>query len=834
MKSHFLATCCICLFCTTSAFAWNDKVTHRTLSFYAANAFFDPEFMESEVKGLKAKDLIEEGSEREDDWPWYWPPSARSGNHFHAPNRPLERAGWNETKGMSTPLWAQNKEEQEKFYGGDWSWGKVRDHLYNYLIATSKQAEDDNLVKMLKGLGYQMHLVQDMSQPNHVRDDTHIPDGFGWKWIVNGFETWAKDNNIKIIRNEILDKQDENGKPVFPVPDVQVDLTKLFDGDPSKVPVARLSDTREHLTELASADGKPTYAIKPSTSLSQGLAEYTNANFFSEKTAFAADRYALTDTRHQFPYPRKSETNLQEFIDSYLGPVVQTDVDGKSYLTFEISKEKTTGEPLKCLAMPGPNTLSFFKEFGGEGGMFYGSFQLDERCMKEYAEKLIPRTVGYSKAMLDYFFRGTIEITIPPDIPPNNRRIVLNAKNTAPDGEEMENGTIELMVAYTPYVKKDPALAAGKLVPSSEIKRLRIPEKTGLREISRSGTKLEFDLPEQLPPLARDISLVLVYRGDLGSEKYTDPSGTDYGKAVAFEEIYLDGINGDLDLSLPSRGVYAAVNDPALSASFSDFAVKARNTSATPSTGGNVELLAIYNKALDNPFDSREVPLEEEISYVSATVSGETIPITVGKDFLYPLASARIPVDAVNVYVYLLYHGSDGTGLHGLKDISEPTPVEVFNDTDQSCVNGQLYNSGEEAATAADLLGNHNGIFDEAILFPSNINNIYFKAGAPGTITTAPTASDNTLTGSGLLPGQKLRLGYIFTDYSFDYAIDEVVSPQGVYFPSQVLQGEGFEYQWDRGFDMMYGIRGQAMYNGAGAVYENKIYPPGSPACPSH
>ena len=241
-----------------------------------------------------------------------------------------------------------------------------------------------------------------------------------------------------------------------------------------------------------------------------------------------------------------------------------------------------------------------------------------------------------------------------------------------------------------------------------------------------------------------------------------------------------------------------------------------------------------FDKALESPFDSKEVPLEPAVSYVSASLPGRSIATVGGTEFLYSLASALIPVNATNMYVYLIYHGSGGTVLHGLKDISEPTPVDIFNDTDQSCVNGQWYNSGNEALTAADLAGNHNGVFDEEYLLPSALDTVYYKAGAPGTITTAPTASNNTLTGGGLLPGQKLRLGYILTGYSFDYAIDEIVSPPGVYFLSQVLQGAGFEYQWDRGFDMMYSIRGETMYTGAGVVYENATYPPDSPACPSH
>ena len=37
----------------------------------------------------------------------------------------------------------------------------------------------------------------------------------------------------------------------------------------------------------------------------------------------------------------------------------------------------------------------------------------DEKCHEDYAALLIPRAVGYSAALLDYFFRGVLEITAP-------------------------------------------------------------------------------------------------------------------------------------------------------------------------------------------------------------------------------------------------------------------------------------------------------------------------------------------------------------------------------------------------------------------------------------
>jgi hypothetical protein len=38
---------------------------------------------------------------------------------------------------------------------------------------------------------------------------------------------------------------------------------------------------------------------------------------------------------------------------------------------------------------------------------------LDLECYKEYAQNLIPRAVGYSAGLLNYFFRGTLDVSWP-------------------------------------------------------------------------------------------------------------------------------------------------------------------------------------------------------------------------------------------------------------------------------------------------------------------------------------------------------------------------------------------------------------------------------------
>ena len=227
------------LFTATMAFAWNDEVTHPTLSEFSAEQYFGATFMDEFINGIEVRKLIRQGATLEDAGnPFQFAVgSARSLNHFHNPTKStLADAGLTDLPfsylyGMSALLWAQSGDYQKTKVGGDWSWQAVRDYQYAYLTSPDNAVRNDNNASYLKGLGYQMHLVQDMGQPNHVRNDTHVADGAGWKM---GLETWAKanDKNIK----EMLQSAT--------IPTVTVDLKTPFIADTTKVPVAKLFDTR--------------------------------------------------------------------------------------------------------------------------------------------------------------------------------------------------------------------------------------------------------------------------------------------------------------------------------------------------------------------------------------------------------------------------------------------------------------------------------------------------------------------------------------------------------------------------------------------------------------
>ena len=200
------------------------------------------------------------------------------------------------------------------------------------------------------------------------------------------FEVWASKQRSYI--NTLA------AQPLFPT----VPLNRSYYG---LTPITNFIDTDPY-------DGTP-----PSTSLTQGIAEYANANFFSDDTLFAAEQ-KVGDARHYFPYPKASSTNLQDYLDQKLLPKTIVAEDGQPDVSFWIAKVRD-GEQIAHFVKPLYWTDDTRDGSAGEGAgnvsKLYGRlFYRDETCHADYAKHLIPRAVGYSAALIDYFFRGKITL----------------------------------------------------------------------------------------------------------------------------------------------------------------------------------------------------------------------------------------------------------------------------------------------------------------------------------------------------------------------------------------------------------------------------------------
>lgn len=841
----------IILISVNDACCWDDTDTHPRITEYAVSKFFEPSFLLEDLalSGVtkKATFWLQDGSRLEDagikiilglEYP------DRSVNHFHDPTKPLNEAGLSDlpiSPQMSTVLWAQNRAAQSAATGGDWSWQQVRDHYYHHLTGTDKQTRDAYLARKLMGLGYQMHLVQDMSQPNHVRNDTHLYDGKGNKPIY-GFETWAKTNYAKvdsILANNFMIVMNTSS----------VDLLSAYEG--GLAPVARLYDSRNNLRLDITVIPNMTY-ILPSTSFSQGLAEYTNTNFYSEDSIFAAEKRAVGN-RYFFPYPKKSETDLQNFIDKSL-PTIPFFDSNKTYQNFRIGKTATTGEALNCVAKPTNTTAKYYKAFG-EGQFFYGSFVADEECFEEQATKLLPRAAGYSIAMLDYFFRGKLKITAPTV---SYSGITLTAANDT-TGENMVTGEVDLVVRYKPLTESGTGTVKQLDAPSADF-TYKVIKTTGVDMSAQQNLSYTFT-DGALPMFYSEMAFQLVYRGPLGNEQdsvavspwvpvgqntgnTTDitggtgggsggsgGTGGTGGSGASTGTISVPGISSDISIALPSSSVYAKTQDN----SFTELGANVSTSVPGGLNGGRFELIVGYRTATSDPFQSQAVVTMPAGAYsylvrypvktgVTSLAQGAT------SDLMFDLSAAPISVNSTDVKIHIAYFdGNNQLLATGDLNISEPTPVDIVNDADMKCVNNTWYKTG-----STDLLyiADSDGDGEPDLLdpYPHNISNIYYRISPVSAPVNASSANYTFSSPAILAAGSYRRIGYFLGDSSFNFHTNEMWSdafegdPFSVYGADQMLLGRTISNQGGV-FPHMYQMRGKKIWSGASLLYENEEYP---------
>ncbi|MBI4686585.1 MAG: hypothetical protein HY756_02225 [Nitrospirae bacterium] len=410
-------------------------------------------------QGKTVEEWIGIGGKKEDE-----PAYSRSLNHFHIPLVPWDSSGFKGTS-KSSVIWSQEQGSFGSAFGGDWSWKKARDSFYKGLTSLTKTDREKNLADTFRALGQVMHLVEDASVPAHVRNDAHI---FGYH-----YEKWVLQNhgilNLSPFNfdQSILDITPESSAPI---------------------PIANIFDTNRY------NGSNPNVTFGDSI----GLTEYTNANFFSENTIF-------TD----FPYP--SWGAIVEYED--------IDITGKkrTYL-----KKLGNGESVGAKTGYGESINHF-----AAGRRFYKllpphlkhlGLKLDEKVYSDYAQKLIPRAVGYSAGLLNYFFRGRMEAGTPEIIYDSFCNItgikIPYIGNSTYKWEIMANkdamgpGNFIVSYQYKPYG------SGGFVYGVSDEKPLN--ESIGSSYISSSAFTFNFNNP--IPPNALEIKLTLIFKGKLGNE----------------------------------------------------------------------------------------------------------------------------------------------------------------------------------------------------------------------------------------------------------------------------------------------------------------------------
>ena len=281
------------------------------------------------------------------------------------------------------------------------NWWVARNVFYHSLIEEESDKREKYLAETFRTIGFVSHLLQDTGVPAHTRNDFskgHVqqPIGCPGESIFcnplatrgNPFEGYVRDH-FKTIKVEISN----NAQP----------LSRTFEGEKT---LSNFWDTDTHLPNTT-----------PNNFAGQdlGLAEYSNANFVSFATIFENESNIL----HYFPYPNRESIVDDEFPEK-VSIYLQRDVlakDWKYENQFFIEKDKH-GEvinkfltPRYIMADDAINLASDTVDIFSPEVRYDLILTHNDDCFLEYATKIIPRTIGYTSGLIDYFFRGKLEIT---------------------------------------------------------------------------------------------------------------------------------------------------------------------------------------------------------------------------------------------------------------------------------------------------------------------------------------------------------------------------------------------------------------------------------------
>lgn len=442
-------------------------------------------------------------------------------NHFYNPINGSKLAL--PVPNYTSPDWSiEDKEDISSLPGlgfnQEFSYKDAREYLYQALTEVGSEQRSKKLGATFQALGQVMHHVQDMAQPQHVRADAHLDD-YAYKIPFTDFalnplynpSLYESYTNLDTVRAGL---PFSGYAPVYPNP-----------------VLTSFATPRQFLTgEL------------------RGMSEFTNLNFLSAATNF--------DQPELFYYPRydfnkRTVMDISALCAGRVPACPNPGLTGKiTFYGSDVIDRNTNA----TLYNPYASSESIFApdlEKAGEKS----AFALNRFTMELAHTFLIPRAVGYSAGLVNYFFRGKLEISLPEEgvygaidhtqayANEKNvggfRTIKMQVRNVTPRGSDVEEvdttGTLRAVAKFrlnTCYASDLSGKDWDESCRSEEMHVVSDPVAAPPGMNNKPGTpaaQVSFHFPNRVPVNATDLYLQVIYRGKLGSE--TD------GIAVATKDI---------------------------------------------------------------------------------------------------------------------------------------------------------------------------------------------------------------------------------------------------------------------------------------------------------
>ncbi len=463
--------------------------------------------------------LIKGGAIHEDADP-------RALNHFFDPlnNAPLTILGFS-FFANSSPDWAL--EDNGSIQSQDNSYKDARQYLFYALTASTKPERDASWGLTFRSLGQVIHHLQDMAQPQHVRNDAHLDK---YSKIVGLPNPLYNPSEYEIYTH---DKDVQPNLPYavgYPDPDLPYQGLNL----------AIFDTPRKFWTE----------ADRPTDG--RGLAQFTNYNFFSAGSNLNKHKYDSPGNRTSL----QSVEDIQALCANAVPVCPNQNLTGQMSFYGNYVEDRLTGQ---SSFNSRATTESLFDQKLMEKGK-QPVYTLNRFNFAAAHSYLIPRAVAYSASLMNYFFRGQMEISLPDEgaysildhaTPSGNdpqtggfSLIKVKLKNATPSSdpnqpiEPMTAGAAPILVAVAKFHRNrcyqanlsgeygSPGVAWDR-DPNDPTRPCRDPvEEIVVSEraavpvgINVSEQPVTFDFSQhKIPISATDLFLQIVYRGPLGQE----------------------------------------------------------------------------------------------------------------------------------------------------------------------------------------------------------------------------------------------------------------------------------------------------------------------------
>jgi len=395
------------------------------------NGIFDPDGeaeASTEFAGFKnrgtPRDWLAAGAIREDDYrphpflesvfgclPPLNPQSEseridRPTNHFFDAQR--GGAGLTLAGGLPAPDWALGLQgwgsnpDQNHFSLLD-----ARIYQFRSLTESSRVERDRNTAFLFRTLGQVIHVLQDMAQPQHTRNDSHLGCTNALPQFVGGEKSWYEAYTETRALNVRYRSRSDASRPL------------VLSG---YGPV-----------------GFPAYRDYWANTNGSGLAEFSSRNFFSAGTNLGT--FYLTGPCGGLSQPVcDPQAYRTEDFDFTIPTVTGETLAGRVRFFLRDIADPLTGQVVQNVRVSSRSLWDQHLETNQRSP----KFSLNTYNYDSIANVLLPRAVGYSAGLLDYFFRGKLDVDLDVDVNEGGQtQFMLTGANTTKDNA-LGPGTLAL------------------------------------------------------------------------------------------------------------------------------------------------------------------------------------------------------------------------------------------------------------------------------------------------------------------------------------------------------------------------------------------------------